>query len=131
MSLDWSIAECENWEELKSDEEWPITEAIVFATMIVDLGRITEKNVDEFFTRLVMAESVCGKQLYMWDDEKRYKKSLLTYSAVRRRIGLNTNVSDKSRAQFDKRMAATLRDISSRQLSYQKEAWEHEQRTAA
>ena len=131
MSLDWSIVECKNWEELKSDEEWPITEAIVFATMVVDLGRITEKNVDEFFTRLVMAESVCGMQLYKWDDEKKYKKSLLTYSAVRRRIGLNTNVSDKSRAYFDKRMAATLRDISSRQLSYQKEKWEHEQRTAA
>ena len=132
MSLDWNISECENWEELTTEEEeWPITHALIWATLRVDLGGITEKNVDEFFTRLEMVEAACGPLVYKWDDEKKYKESLLTYSAVRRRIGLNTNVTNKTQAQFDKRMAAILRDNASRQLDYQKEKWEHEQRTAA
>lgn len=131
MSLDWSVSECENWEELRTEEEWPITQALVFATMSVDLGHITEKNVDEFFTRLKMVETVCGERLYKWNEKKKCRESLLTYSAVRRRIGLYTNVSNKTQAQFDKLMAATLRDISSLHLSHQKEKWEREQRTAA
>ena len=130
MSLDWNIGQCENWEELKSDEEWPITDALIWATMSVDLGRITEKNVDEFFTRLRMVEKIHGFLLYKRDENKQ-QISLLTYAAVRRRIGLNTNVVDKSKAYFNKRMVERLRDVASKQLSYQKEAWEHEQRAAA
>ena len=130
MSLDWSIVECKNWEELKSDKEWPITDALIWATMSVDLGRITEKNVDEFFTRLRMVEKIHGFLLYKRDENKQ-QVSLLTYAAVRRRIGLNTNVVDKSKAYFNKRMVERLRDVASQQLSYQKEAWEHEQRAAA
>ena len=130
MSLDWNIGQCENWEELKSDEEWPITDALIWATMSVDLGRITEKNVDEFFTRLRMVEKIHGFLLYKRDENKQ-QVSLLTYAAVRRRIGLNTNVVDRSKAYFNKRMVERLRDVASKQLSYQKEAWEHEQRAAA
>jgi len=107
MSLDWGIEECENWKELTTDEEWPTTNAIIWATMQVDLGRITEKNVDEFYTRIQIAERIWGIYTYRKDEHGR-RVSVITYEALRRRIGLNTNVSDKTRNQYKKRITDYL-----------------------
>jgi len=107
MSLDWSIEQCEDWEELNSDVEWPTTNAVIWATMQVDLGRITEKNVDEFYTRVQIAERIWGIHTYR-KNEHGGRESVITYAALRRRIGLNTNVIDKTRTQYMKRISDYL-----------------------
>lgn len=130
MSLDWNISKCENWEELKDEEHWPVTNALIWATMQVDLGEISEKNLDEFFTRLKMAEEVYGPLLFTWEKDQP-KESLLTYGAVKRRIGLYTNVSNKTPNQFNKRIAEVLRRHAEDVLRYEKGVEAREQRNAA
>lgn len=60
MSLDWNATNVENYEEITTDEEWVVTEAIIFGTMAIDMGEITEANWQEFYARTAMFESLFG-----------------------------------------------------------------------
>jgi hypothetical protein len=92
MALHTDISNCVNWEELNSDANYPLTEKIYFLTMVVDLGEITNTNFGEFYARVKAYEAVSG------DDS-------ITLADIKRRIGLSTNVSNRTTAQFIKRMA--------------------------
>ena len=53
MALHWSIARVKDWKEIiEDDEQRKITEAIVWAALVYDLGGVTEKNVDEWRFRV-------------------------------------------------------------------------------
>lgn len=91
MSLDWGIEKCKDWKELKSDKEWPITEAVIFECMAVGMNGITEKNWETFYQRSVMFRRVIAATEFEPDD-------------IKRRIGLNTNVSTESQATWLKRL---------------------------
>lgn len=87
MSLDWEISKCEDWLDLKSEAQWPITQAILFETMSVGMGEITEKNWKAFYTR-----SLLIRRLLQIDP--------LSPSDIKRRVGLYTNVSFQSTAKW-------------------------------
>lgn len=93
MSLDWSIAEVKDKQQLMDDpHEQSVTDAVVFECMNVDIGHITEKNWLEFYQR-----SLLFRRLIQAEAE-------LKPSDIRRRIGLRTNVSLKGRAMWLKRI---------------------------
>lgn len=92
MALTTNISNCVNWEELNTDANYPMTERIYFVTLVTDLGEITEANYGEFYARVKVYETIVG------DD-------LITLADVKRRIGLTTNVSNRTSKQFIKRMA--------------------------
>lgn len=81
-----------------------ITQSLVFACIPIGLGRITEANVDEFFTRLKMVEAVYG--CIVIRDGEEYP---ISYADVRRRIGLSVNVSDETKAKFLTNLGRTMR----------------------
>ena len=93
MSLDWNVSRCDNWEELTDNQpELDKTHALVFATMNIGMGSITEKNYKKFYQRYLV-------QLPMLWEQPRPEINL---EDVRRRIGLTTNASKKSDVAFQK-----------------------------
>lgn len=93
----------------------PVTQALVFATMAVDLGAITEKNVNEWRWRLEFLRSI-GHGDWVYENDK---SRSFTSDEVRAHIGLRTNVCDTKRPAFMKRWMRELeRDVDGR-LSYE------------
>jgi hypothetical protein len=91
MALHTNISNCVNYEELNTDANYPMTERIYFVTLVTDLGEITDTNYGEFYARVKVYEVITG------DD-------YITLADIKRRIGLTTNVSNRTSAQFLKRM---------------------------
>jgi hypothetical protein len=103
MTLDYSIANCRDWEELNSDEEWNVTQGIIFSTMWVGMGSITEKNWKQFYERLtIQSMLVGGSGLNAKNENGEWVPYRYTPEDVYRRIGLTTNVSPKTDAVFRK-----------------------------
>lgn len=92
MALTTNIGNCVNWEELNTDANYPTTERIYFLTLVTDLGEITNTNYGEFYARIKVYEAIVGEDL-------------ITLADIKRRIGLETNVSNRTSAQFLKRMS--------------------------
>lgn len=131
MSLDWSIADCEDWEELNSEEEWPITNALIWRTMVVGFGRITEDNYEEFFERNEASNLIYGPAVFKWDENKK-KVNLLTLAAIKRRIGLNTNVTTLTKAKWEKDFMRRVKLRTSEALGWARnEEKQNERSTAA
>jgi hypothetical protein len=86
MSLDYNLADVKDRDT--SDEGWRVTQNVIFSTMFVDMGEITEANAAEFHARLVMFYRVAGDDLSV------------TPADVAAHIGLKTNVITKTRTQF-------------------------------
>lgn len=66
------------------------TQSIIFATMSVGMGHITNDNFFEFVTRLRVCEKLRG-----WDE--------ISTERIRQHIGLSTNVPFESRTSWLKR----------------------------
>lgn len=116
MSLDWDLSGIKNYKELcwgpATDEEGykllnGVTDGLIWKTMSVGMGRITEKNYEEFFMRLCMIDVATeGGEgpLNTWvtdeDGKKTRGKRHYTLKEVYDHIGLSTNVSSMTRNQF-------------------------------
>jgi hypothetical protein len=88
MSLDWDVSECtfdRNFERQTANAE-----NLIWKTMAVDLGSITEKNLSEWVFR-------CAVLNILNND---IKFDPVTEDFLRPYIGLYTNVSTTSRAKF-------------------------------
>ena len=105
MSLNWNLSRMRN-RDIATDADdklSPRTEAMIWATMAVGIGRITERNAEEFARRIALFETAHGA-LRSNADGPIY----ITLDEVRLHIGLSTNVADTSRAAWDKRFARGL-----------------------
>lgn len=92
MALNWNLSEVsnENIEYcLKNNEA---TDAIIMLTMAVGISKITKANANEFYLRA----SFCSKLFS-------YTNRPFTLEEIEKRIGLYTNASEFSRAEFVKR----------------------------
>jgi hypothetical protein len=100
MSLNWNMEKVTDVQTLHEDDnEWAITESIIWATMTVDLGEITEKNLDEWAYRLAMLQAVWGANMRCGGEP-----FYLTREHVERRVGLHANVGNMTRAQWLKKL---------------------------
>ena len=75
-----------------------VTERLIWATMSIGMGRITEDNYEEFFKRLALYETL----ILGW-----YRPTMRsTLAEVRKHIGLTTNAcsKDEKEASFRKRV---------------------------
>lgn len=109
MSLNYDTGACaDSPEVLWSDEHKAMTEALIFSTMSIGMGRWTAENIDEVFARLKLIEALYGALVYEMRDGKRNDHHL-TPEDVRRYIGLRTNVAPETRASFVKRHVSDAR----------------------
>jgi len=90
MSLNWDISDCENWESLLKDDEYPVTEGLIHWMMVIGFRSITRDNWGKVFARLEMM----NKDNFTIDD-------------VHARIGLSTNCSELTDAQWAKQQITT------------------------
>lgn len=105
MSLNYDFREVKDFDALHEDEaQRAINDALVWATMWVDIGHITEDNWQEFATRIHMWETTFSPHLIDGDGEAYYIKP----SDVKRRIGLRTNVSQKTTNQYRTKIAKAV-----------------------
>jgi len=111
MSLDYQLTEIKNWETLcvRKNEGGegarlnPKTNALVWASMLIDLGSITPANVDEWEFRL--------RCLYRIDLGPTAREDTPVREDIEQHIGLRMNVIDESRAYFMKRIRKMLEQV--------------------
>ena len=105
MALHWSIESVKDWKEIADDDEQrKITEAVVWAALVYDLSGVTEKNVDEWLFRQEFARHINDFYPITRPRSQGHKRDLFTRTALERRIGLSTNVTNTSRAAFQKKL---------------------------
>lgn len=111
MSLNWSITDVKDWEQVSMREENGLegtkTNALVWAALSLDLSSITAKNVDEWLFRLSIVEKYRGALIWRTVEGKQ-EDYLFTREDIIRRIGLSTNVSTKTRTAWLNKMAESL-----------------------
>lgn len=99
MALTWDVTACEDSESLIGEQEWPITNALVWATISCGMCLDDPKDFPEFYARLYVVEKLTGPMIADGDG----KPYSITAEDVRKRIGLRTNVGHETRAQWLKR----------------------------
>jgi len=102
MSLNFELSNIENYRETGYDAEGvlrPETKSLIFATMVVGIGRITKENAAEFYARLHAFERLNSTYL-----TEKGVDIYLTPEDVKRHIGLTTNVANETRAKWLKRV---------------------------
>lgn len=116
MSLNWDLSKVKNHDKLcyedRAEEDGSVasyltttTEQLIWSTMIVDLRGITPDNAAEFWDRLSMYEKCCGPMRFNYDTESKKRTPVYyTKQDVINHIGLSTNVSPTTRAQFLKKL---------------------------
>ena len=93
MSLNWELKNKETVEELTNDENWGMTQNMIFGTMSIGLRSITQENWKDFYARMVVT----------------FPKVGITPEDVYKRIGLQTNAETLTQLQWMKRM--TLNNV--------------------
>jgi hypothetical protein len=112
VSLNWDITKCS--EAARSEEGWPATQSVIWSTMAVEIGTITEDNAKEFVARLELLNRVgMGVISKVTDDGFEPLTGFELAQVVRERIGLTTNVfPNAKRASWTGRvMKQLMRDI--------------------
>ena len=106
MALNYWFEKIENYKEVvwieRPDGEVvmnPVTNALIFSTISVGLGEITDKNIDEFVARYRIMEQLQGP--FITKNGKPYH---LTDEELVAHIGLRTNVTNETRAQWARRL---------------------------
>ena len=124
MGLTYDLTKVKDWDtkypnvvtkNYKDEDEYsmnPITNIIIFGTIITGIRDLTEKTVNEFFTRLKMSELASGEGYLRNGDGPRG----ITYQEVLDHVGLHTNASDITKAKFNNNMSRNLRDKATRQM---------------
>jgi hypothetical protein len=107
MRLIWDLSNIKNYESVcwvDGDEGDirlnPVTETLIYATLSVGLGSITEKNLDEFVGRFRVMERLQGPFMRNGDGSD----SRLTDDELAAHVGLVTNVSNETRAAWARRI---------------------------
>ena len=109
MALTWSIEKVENYEELwveREDGQYlnGLTEALIWTTMTVGLGTVTEKNIPEWLLRLDVLSGMGLDSLVDYKDGERTYRTF-TVEELHRHRGLSTNVGPETRQKWFARHA--------------------------
>jgi hypothetical protein len=125
MSLDFNYEKVENGEDLiwrdskdGGEEVNPISQAIIFGLMFVDMQKITGENWKRFYHRLNAWERITGTMVIV-DGEKYF----VTPQDVVDHIGLSVNVIEKSDATFAKKLFEAAKDDANRDIN----EWDRDQ----
>jgi hypothetical protein len=79
----------------------PVTSDLIWATIHVKMGDITEENYGEFYTRYSYWSALFGPTLQKWDSlEKKWIPRVVTVEEIKAHVGLSTNVTEESWMSF-------------------------------
>ena len=116
MSLDWEFRNKEVWEALpKTDKESAVTDAIIWGTMSVGLGSIKEANIDTWIKRCHILDKI-GSPIGQRAEEDGIVSWSPTREDLEKRIGLVTNATNRTDAEFKKVIFRRLEDYAKQQM---------------
>jgi hypothetical protein len=122
MSLDYKLTDIKDYENLcwgcdarGEDYMNRKTEDLIFATMTIALGEITQKNHIEFYTRIMMYKFLSPSAL-----------KGITLDDVKAHIGLKTNVADTTPLKFNKKLGLMARGRIGWDIDYRQRMAEEE-----
>ena len=104
MALNWNVGKVENFKTVCYNANGKVnvvTETLIWATMIIGVNGITEKNAEEFFFRISLREKLHGALRRDWSGENPVDV-FVTWDEVKTHIGLGTNATNMTRAKFIK-----------------------------
>lgn len=85
----------------------PLAEALVWMTIFIGMREITEKNWEQFYWRTRLLEVTTGayRQTGTYDDDGKIihrEEQFFTIDEIKSMIGLRTNASEMTKAEFYK-----------------------------
>jgi hypothetical protein len=116
MSLNWNTGNCKYDRESKSQQT--NAERLIWETLAVDLGSITEQNLDEWVFRMAVLKILRNRTNDNFGP--------VTIEFLRPYVGLLTNVSNTSRAKFMNKCKDMLQREALDAIRYQEEDEKHE-----
>jgi hypothetical protein len=117
MSLNYGSSTCT---PPANEQEAVIHRTLCELTVIIGMPELTEKTAPEFYARIHMLEQTGGSFLKKTEQDG-LKDYPITPAFLQRWIGLKTNASKVTRAQFLKKFEFTLKDYE-RQYARELEA---------
>lgn len=118
MSLNFQLGGIADWESVTQIEalddapmqgvtkgdmiQNPVTTSLIWSTIAVGLGEISESNAEKFYGRLRCYEKLFGA--FMYRAEGHVGDPWITPEEVIQHIGLTTNVSDESDTKWRTRI---------------------------
>ena len=117
MSLDYNLTKLPErlW---KNEKEWPITSALIWLTLLIGIGEITEKNWIEVAARIAFYERIHGSYLVSNGQPRPFQAEW-----VQLRIGLRTNVSFMTKTKFIKHHGEGLLREETQRVGKEAQAW--------
>ena len=110
MALTWDLTDIKNYEDVcweKNDDGTdrlnPVTESLIWLSMGIGMGNITEANANEFYIRVALYEDLFGNMLSTFENGVK-KYIPITPEDIISHIGLRTNVGKDSATVFRNRM---------------------------
>lgn len=128
MALTWDLGEIANWKTTcrldvrtndEGEEVWtlnPLTDALIWSTMGVGIGKITEDNYEEFYRRMCALAKIHGPMLRNAEGPRG-----ITLAEVRAHIGLTCNVSFQHDLEFQMGLGRRVNEDASAALRTAKE----------
>jgi len=104
MALNWNVGKVKDFKTVCYNADGKVnavTETLIWASMIIGVSDITEKNAEEFFFRISMREKLHGALRRDWSGENPVDV-FVTWGEVEAHIGLGTNATNMTRAKFIK-----------------------------
>jgi len=93
----------------------PEAKSMVFATVMVGIGTITDSNASDFYARYKFLEKIDGTYLYSYLGESGdLEDQYVTTDIVNKYIGLSTNVSFESNTSWLDRIYKRDKGLESR-----------------
>lgn len=87
-----------------------MNDAYIWGAMLVDLRDITEKNAEEWAWRFAFASKLNGAMFHTTNTKTGKRSDYIpTLEDIKKRIGLTTSVSPKTRAQFVAKMVRNFK----------------------
>ena len=124
MSLNWDLTKIKNYEELcwEKNEDGTsrlnvVTDSLIWLSMAIGIGRITEENAPEVYGRIAAYEKLFGSFMIKFDDNGK-QRVFVTPEDVSNHIGLSTNVGKETEASFRKRIVDNFMHEQKRKFKY-------------
>ena len=108
MSLNYELGQIENWQELKDGPAWGITECTIWAAMICGVPVLDAKTLNRFYKRVHAWETAMGTINTTGEP--------ITYGDLKRRLGLRTNASSMTDADWRKKLVRALDEEAQRTI---------------
>jgi len=98
----------------------PVTNQLIWATMIVGMFKITKKNWEEFYWRVHLYEDTIGHFLTKYENDKPVPY-FITAKDIHNHIGLSTNADTITKTKFIRKIADIHREKTSFNIEEKKD----------